>query len=73
MTETGTEEHEGPVQNGQTGVASVDAVVAAVDAVAGRPLEEHVAVFEDAHERLRAALDVEPPAQPGAPRPGADA
>ncbi|WP_166138865.1 hypothetical protein [Nocardioides ochotonae] len=69
MTETGAVQPEGPVQ---TGVASVDEVVVAVDALAGRPLEEHVAVFEDAHERLRGALDVQPPVQPGAPRPGAD-
>ncbi|MQW75353.1 hypothetical protein GHK92_05650 [Nocardioides sp. dk4132] len=69
MTETGAEQPEGPAQ---TGVASVDEVLASVEALAGRPLEEHVAVFEHAHERLRSALDVQPP-QPGAPRPGADA
>lgn len=43
-----------------TGVAEVDAVLADVLALAGRPVEEHVAVFEDAHTRLRRALDAPP-------------
>ena len=41
----------------RTGVADVDAVLEAVEELEGRPLEEHVAVFEDAHGRLRRALD----------------
>ena len=41
----------------RTGVADVDAVLEAVEGLEGRPLEEHVAVFEDAHGRLRRALD----------------
>ena len=40
-----------------TGVASVDDVLASVQALDGRPVEEHVTVFEQAHERLRRALD----------------
>ena len=40
-----------------TGVAAVDEVLATVQALEGRPVEEHVAVFEQAHERLRRALD----------------
>ena len=40
-----------------TGVASVDTVVASVEALDERPVEEHVAVFEEAHDRLRRALD----------------
>jgi hypothetical protein len=40
-----------------SGVSAVDAVVASVQALDGRPVEEHVAVFEQAHERLRRALD----------------
>ena len=40
-----------------TGVAGVDAVVDDVAALDDRPLDEHVAVFEDAHTRLRRALD----------------
>ena len=40
-----------------TGVSAVDDVLAAVEALDGRPVEEHVAVFEQAHERLRRALD----------------
>jgi hypothetical protein len=46
----------------RTGVADVDAVLEAVEDLADRPLEEHVAVFEDAHGRLRRALD-----DPGTP------
>ncbi|NPC99021.1 hypothetical protein [Nocardioides sp. zg-DK7169] len=70
MTETGSEQPERPPR---TGDAGVDGVLAAVDSLAGRPLQEHVAVFEDAHDRLRAALDVPTPAQPGATRPHTDA
>jgi hypothetical protein len=40
-----------------TGMTAVDDVLAAVEALDGRPVEEHVAVFEQAHERLRRALD----------------
>ena len=41
----------------RTGVAAVDAVLDEVAALDGRSVEEHVAVFERAHETLRAALD----------------
>lgn len=40
-----------------TGVPAVDDVLASVQTLDGRPVEEHVAVFEQAHERLRRALD----------------
>ena len=40
-----------------TGVAEVDAVLASLDGLADRPVAEHVAVFEQAHDRLRRALD----------------
>lgn len=40
-----------------TGVADVDEVLVAVRALDSRPVEEHVAVFEQAHDRLRRALD----------------
>lgn len=56
----------------RTGVASVDAVLVEVAGLDGRPVDEHVAVFERAHEQLRQALDARPsdPA-PGSPdRPG---
>jgi len=43
-----------------TGVAGVDAVVEAVAALEDRPVEEHVVVFERAHEQLRRALDDAP-------------
>ena len=46
----------------RTGVTDVDEVLAAVESLADRPVEEHVAVFEQAHERLRRALDA--PADP---------
>jgi hypothetical protein len=39
-----------------TGHLEVDAVVAALEELDGRPVAEHVAVFESAHDRLRAAL-----------------
>jgi hypothetical protein len=43
-----------------TGVESVDAVIAAVEELEERPIEEHVGVFETAHEQLRRALDAQP-------------
>jgi hypothetical protein len=41
----------------RTGMAEVDAVLASLDGLADRPVAEHVAVFEHAHDRLRRALD----------------
>lgn len=43
-----------------TGLPSVDRVVEDVEALEDRPVDEHVAVFEDAHDRLRQALDDAP-------------
>ena len=43
-----------------TGLASVDAVVRSVEGLDDRPVDEHVAVFEQAHEQLRRALDHAP-------------
>ena len=48
----------------RTGVDRVDAVVVAVEGLADRPVEEHVAVFERAHEQLRRALDAQPVTPP---------
>lgn len=44
----------------RTGVEEVDAVLASVDDLEGLPVDEHVAVFEGAHEQLRRALDGQP-------------
>lgn len=41
----------------RTGVTDVDEVIAAVEELDERPIEEHVGVFETAHEQLRRALD----------------
>jgi len=41
----------------RTGVPAVDAVLDAVEAAAGLPVDEQVAVFEQAHEQLRRVLD----------------
>ena len=41
-------------------VGAVDGAVAGLDALDGLPVEEHVAVFEQTHERLRRALDAQP-------------
>jgi hypothetical protein len=40
-----------------TGIAEVDAVLASLDGLADQPVADHVAVFEQAHDRLRRALD----------------
>lgn len=55
----------------RTGVKSVDAVIAAVEELEERPIEEHVGVFETAQEQLRRALDAQQPTPP-APQPPAD-
>jgi hypothetical protein len=47
----------------ETGVPEVDQVIAAVEELEERPIEEHVGVFQAAHDQLRRALD---PAEPGA-------
>jgi hypothetical protein len=41
----------------RTGVGTVDEVIAAVEELEERPVEEHVGVFEAAQDRLRRALD----------------
>ena len=51
----------------RTGVPRVDAVVDAVSGLAERPVDEHVAVFEQAHDELRRTLD-SPPDDAGDPR-----
>ena len=38
-------------------VSVVEQVLASIRALDDRPVEEHVAVFEHAHEQLRRALD----------------
>jgi hypothetical protein len=63
--EDGHEDGDGPESVGderdsRTGVPAVDDVLAEVDGLDDRPLEEHLATFERAHERLRAALDADP-------------
>lgn len=40
-----------------TGVADVDAVQEEIASLGERPVSEHVAVFERAHEQLRRSLD----------------
>jgi len=53
MSETEPETPE-PVR---TGVGDVDAVLDSVEALDQRPVEEHPAVFESAHDQLRRSLD----------------
>jgi hypothetical protein len=62
-----TEQPQEPVR---TGVREVDAVITAVEQLEERPIEEHVGVFETAHDRLRRALDQPDGGAPGA-TPGA--
>ena len=51
-------EHQFPEPTGRltTGHPDVDAVVTSLEELDGHPVAEHVAVFESAHDRLRAAL-----------------
>jgi hypothetical protein len=43
-----------------TGIASIDTVLDLVAGLDARPLEEHAAAFESAHQQLRQALDEAP-------------
>lgn len=63
--------HDDPAPLEATGDERIDEVLHAVAGLEGRPLEEHVAVFEAAHETLRSALSdaAREPGAPG-PRPG---
>lgn len=49
-----------------TGHDAVDGVLRSLDGLEDSPVEEHVAVFETAHETLRAAL-AEAADRPGGP------
>lgn len=48
----------------RTGEERVDSVVVAIEQLRERPVEEHVAAFEQAHDELRRALDDVPPDDP---------
>jgi hypothetical protein len=53
-------------QRPATGEPRVDAVLARLDELAGRPVTEHRAIFEDVHRRLRdvlGELDTREPSQ----------
>lgn len=54
----------------RTGVPAVDEVLERLDGLQDRPTDEHVEVFERAHEQLRRALD-DPGASAG-PGPSAE-
>lgn len=47
----------GATEPTRTGVPEVDAVLERVEGVAREPVDEHVAVFDRAHDDLRRALD----------------
>jgi hypothetical protein len=59
-----TEEPDVAALSGQvpapTGIASIDTVLDLVAGLDARPLEEHPAAFETAHQHLRQALDEAP-------------
>jgi hypothetical protein len=45
----------------ETGVPTVDEVLRSLDTLAQRPVDQHVEVFERAHEQLRRSLDADHP------------
>ena len=51
-----TLDRDGPGQRPATGEPRVDAALARLDELAGRPVTEHRAIFEDVHRRLRDVL-----------------
>src|ERR1700684_1188974 len=63
---------DGPGQRPATGEPRVDAALARLDELAGRPVTEHRAIFEDVHRRLRdvlGELDTRPAHAQGQPGP----
>jgi hypothetical protein len=56
-----------------TGEPRVDAALARLDELAGRPVTEHRAIFEDVHRRLRDVLGELDSGQPQPAGDGADA
>lgn len=52
--------HEAADESTRTGAPAVDAVLDSIASLDQRPLEEHVQVFEAAHDDLRRALDATP-------------
>lgn len=52
-----------------TGNHAVDRVLHSLEGLQDRPVDEHVAVFESAHDQLRKALDGAHESMPGMPRP----
>lgn len=59
-----TEGEPGVVNSERTGNHAVDRVLDSLDELPDKPIEEHVAVFERAHEQLRGALDGPRPPKP---------
>jgi hypothetical protein len=57
MSEDPTEASEPTPEPVRTDVPAVDEVIRAIEELEERPVEEHVGVFETAHEELRRALD----------------
>jgi hypothetical protein len=55
-----TVDETGIVEAAGTGVPAVDGVLADLDTLDERPLDEHLAAFERAHDTLRSALDAGP-------------
>ena len=69
--EPGEEFREPGERRPATGEPRVDATLARLDELAGRPVTEHAAIFEDVHRRLREVLgelDTRQPPQAHAPR-----
>jgi hypothetical protein len=65
--EPGEESPEPGHRRSATGEPRVDAALARLDELAGRPVTEHRAIFEDVHRRLREVLgelDTREPPQP---------
>jgi len=56
-----------PAGDPRTGDAGVDAVLDRLAELDGRPVDEHVQVFERAHDDLRRALDATPQTGSGTP------
>lgn len=60
MTHEPTDDVADAPERVRTGEDRVDAVIASIEVLVDRPVDQHVAVFEQAHDELRRALDATP-------------
>jgi len=72
VAELQAEASDEPEEGVTTGVQVVDDVLGTLEGLADQPVEEHLPIFEAAHEELRGALDGADGADGSGPEPQSD-